>query len=77
MRDTLDRLQEQHNKRLNYHTHYRSTKVRCIDSDGNERIFNSIKEAHEVTGVAISGISCVCSGINHRSGGYRWEYVED
>ena len=71
MRDTLENLQEQYNRRLNYRSHSRAVKVRCIDSNGNSRIFNSIKEAHELTGVSISGISCVCSGINRHAGGYR------
>ena len=38
-------------------------------------IFNSIKEAKQVTGA--NDISKACRGIYSQSGGYIWKYLED
>ena len=74
MRDTLDKLLVQHEKRQTYKKHYMSTKVKCTFPDGTTKIFNSITEASKETGATQSGISGVCSGINHKAGGCKWEY---
>lgn len=53
-------------------------RVAMIDENGNTiRVFNSAKEAHEVTGVSRNGITVVARGNSDqvRSGGYYWKYI--
>lgn len=42
------------------------------------RIYSSVKEAGETTGVCRASISCICKGTNpnrHTAGGYIWRHV--
>lgn len=42
------------------------------------RIFNSIKEASEITGVCLTSIYKVINGTRNTAGGYYWiEYIEN
>nr|QBK92181.1 MAG: HNH endonuclease [Pithovirus LCPAC304] len=38
--------------------------------------FNSIKEAHQKTGISYGGISNACRGVSKSSGGYTWRFIE-
>lgn len=47
--------------------------VLCIET---EIVYNSTREAEEETGIAHSGISRSCNGIQKTAGGFHWEYYE-
>lgn len=49
------------------------TKVRCVETNA---IFNSMKEAADLTGIHISNISRACNKQCEKAGGYTWEYVD-
>ena len=38
--------------------------------------FRTMKEAHEETGIYLSGISNCCNGTASTAGGYRWRRVD-
>lgn len=45
--------------------------------DGKEiKIWNSMKEIEETTGIPYTGISACCRGKTKTSYGYKWEYVD-
>lgn len=48
--------------------------VKCILASGEERIFNSIKEAAIQTGVFQQNIVACCKGRVNKAGGYKWQY---
>lgn len=51
--------------------------VRQFSMDGRElAVFNSTREAEQVTGSRQSHISSVCRGVRKSAGGFKWEYVE-
>ena len=47
-------------------------RVRCIETG---RMYESIHEVHEETGISESNISGCCKGKRKTAGGYTWEYV--
>ena len=56
----------------------RNRKVEQFDKLGNHiRSYESIKEAALITGVAKTGITGVCKGINKTAGGYIWRYSDE
>lgn len=65
---------EQFYKRIKGRGNCRS--VRQLDKDNNQiRIYESIREAAESTGIGRSTINNVCHGRRHSAGGYNWEFV--
>lgn len=50
----------------------RKRKIICVET---QIIYNSIKEAQEILGIA--NISAVCNGKRKTAGGYHWEYVTE
>jgi hypothetical protein len=54
----------------------RKTKIKRIDSDGYEKIYNSIKEASSDNNCSKGNICMVCKGKRKKCSGYKWEYVE-
>lgn len=46
--------------------------VRCVELD---KVFPSLVDAENATGVARQNISKVCRGIRPKAGGYHWEFV--
>lgn len=52
-------------------------KVVQIDLNGNEiAVFNSHREASELTGTCRSSITRCCTGDRKTAGGYKWKYLE-
>lgn len=47
-------------------------KVVCVELD---KVFNSLKEAEQKTGVKYDGISKCCHGIQKTAGGFRWRFL--
>lgn len=41
------------------------------------RLFNSVKEAEQLTGASAKHISSVCTGLRNRTGGYKWRFFND
>lgn len=46
--------------------------VLCVETG---KVYESMKEAYEDTGVCVSSISCCCKGTRVSAGGYHWKYV--
>lgn len=57
--------------------HGSSIKVKSIDKEGNEIIYNSLSEANKITGIPVGNISKVISGQRHTAGGYIWKYAKE
>jgi predicted GIY-YIG superfamily endonuclease len=55
----------------------RSKKIARIDSFGNVKVFNSLKEASESLNACASSISRCCKGISLDYKNYIWRYFED
>ena len=53
---------------------YNSKKVAQCDKKSHKiiKIFNSVKEASEITKTNFTGIYKVCKGIRNTAGGYYW-----
>lgn len=48
------------------------------DTLGNQiKVFNSGKEASELTGASKTGIYSVCKGMNKSAGGFQWRYADE
>ena len=54
-----------------------STPIEMLDINFNViKQFRTMKEAHEETGIYLSGISNCCNGTASTAGGYRWRRVD-
>lgn len=51
----------------------RSKKIKCVETG---KIYSSLKEAKEETGLYSSSISMACKGHQKTAGGYHWQYVD-
>jgi hypothetical protein len=52
-------------------------KVKRIDADGNELIFNSLTSAAEYMGGKITSVLAVCKGRNKTYRGFKFEYINN
>ncbi len=59
-------------KTYNGSEHVSAVKVRCIDTN---RVYDSMRDASDDTGVLRSKLTLVCQGKRRTTGGLRWEYV--
>lgn len=70
---TEERRNEQSRRSREMDRSYLFVKVRNMDTG---EIYNSVKEASNVTGVLATHITRVCKGKRKSAGGIRWEYTE-
>ena len=51
-------------------------KVKGINKNNDEIIFDSIADAGRALGILPQNISACCRGIGETAGGYKWRYYE-